>query len=320
MKKIKIVSSALITAIILTSCATTSESANSQATNSHSKDKAPKEIVIEESPEDIFIKSLEGLSITKVSSPKEITKGKKFSEPFVFSASKADQTPAEGLSLTLEYPAAKAEGKITFEKTVLTTDSEGKITFTPEDTSFAAKTSIKVYPTPLNDDESLLKRLEPFTASADYKVKSDIASKGAVLFVWDFNEKDRPVNNSYNIQAEFRGRGITLVGNGPIGETSYIGKPKALYKDTYDIIGGSAYGYLIYGTIKFEEPVTALEDESGYYCILKAEIEAVNMKNGSLVYSSVTTYESKGKNWNECVSNGKDKLSELVVSDIMYGL
>ena len=91
-------------------------------------------------------------------------------------------------------------------------------------------------------------------------------------------------------------------------------------KDTYAIIGGNQYGYLIYGTIKFEQPVTALEDESGYYCIFKAEIEAVNMKNGNIVYSSVTTYESKGKNWNECVSKGKDKLAELVVSDIIYGL
>jgi hypothetical protein len=111
-----------------------------------------------------------------------------------------------------------------------------------------------------------------------------------------------------------------MVGNGPIGETSYIGKPKALYKDTYDIIGGTAYGYMIYGTIKFEQPVTALEDESGYYCILKAEIEAVSMKKGDVIYSSVISYESKGKNWNECVSKGKEKLAELVVSDIIYGL
>ena len=77
---------------------------------------------------------------------------------------------------------------------------------------------------------------------------------------------------------------------------------------------------MIYGTIKFEQPVTALEDESGYYCILKAEIEAVGMKKGDVIYSSVSTYESKGKNWNECVSKGKEKLAELVVSDIIYGL
>lgn len=320
MKKNKIVLSALITSIILTSCATTPEAAENQDSANHSKDKAPKAIVVQESPEDIFIKSLEGITVQKVSSPKEISKGRNFAAPFVFSVTKADGTPAEGFALTLEYPASKSEGSINFNKVELLTDAEGKISFTAEQPSFAVKTSVKAYPTPVSEDSSLAERLKPYTAEADWKVKSDLASKGAVLFVWDFNEKDRPVNNSYNIQAEFRSRGITMVGNGPIGETSYIGKPQALYKDTYDIIGGNAYGYMIYGTIKFEQPVTALEDESGYYCILKAEIEAVGMKKGDVIYSSVISYESKGKNWNECVSKGKEKLAELVVSDIIYGL
>ena len=73
-------------------------------------------------------------------------------------------------------------------------------------------------------------------------------------------------------------------------------------------------------TGKTKESVTENEDGSGYYCLLKAEIEAVNMKNGSKIYTSVITYESKGKNWNECVSKGKDKLSQLVVDDLIYGL
>lgn len=319
MKRIKIVFLSLISITLLTSCATTTVESQSKTTSNH---KTPsREIETKkETAEDLFIKSLEGITITKVSSPKEITKGRSFSEPFVFSAKKADGSAAEGFALTLEYPVSKSIEGINFEKIDFVTDSEGNIYFTPAQTSFAAKTKVNVYPTPISDDASLPERLKPYTASADWKVKSDIASKGAVLFIWDYNEKDRPVNNSYNIQAEFRGRGITMVGNGPVNETSYIGKPKALYKDTYDIIGGTQYGYLIYGTIKFEQPVTENEDGSGYFCLLKAEIEAVNMKNGSKIYTSVITYESKGKNWNECVSKGKDKLSQLVVDDLIYGL
>ena len=279
------------------------------------------EIVIEESPEDIFIKSLEGISIAKVSSPKEVYKGRKFAEAFVFQAKAADGQPLENLSLTLTYPASKSvdEG-ISFEKTELITDAEGKITFTPEATSFAAKTKVSVYPTPINENPELMERLKPFTAEADWKVKSDLPSKGAVLFVWDFNEKDRPVNNFANLQAECRTRGITMVGNGPVNETSYLGKQQALYKDTYKIIGGNAYGYLIYGTIKFEQPVTAKEDGSGYFCIIKADIEAYDMKNGNKVYTFTASYESNGKNWNECVSKGKDKIAEFIVTDIIYGL
>ena len=333
MKLNKIVLLTLSSIFILASCATTSEITNIETTETSTtktaaankthtaKEKTvPKPVVVEETKEEIFLKSLEGISIKKISSPKEITKGRNFAEPFVFSATKADGSAVEGLALTLEYPASKSEEGISYEKVQLTTDAEGKISFTATTTAFAAKTTVKVYPTPVSEDAQLAENLKAYTAEADWKVKSDIASKGAVLFVWEHNEKNRPINNYSNLQGEFRIRGITMVGNGPVNDTSYIGKQKSLYKDTYAIIGGTQFGYLIYGTVKFEQPVTALEDGSGYYCVLKAEIEAYSMKDGSKLYSSVTSYESKGKNWNECVSKGKDKLSELIVSDIIYGL
>ena len=317
MKKNKIVLLSITSIFLFASCASTPESSETKPAH-HSK--PPKAIISQETKEDTFIKSLEGISVQKLSSPKEISKGKTFAAPFIFSVTKADGSPVENFALTITYPSEKTEEGIIFGKTELITNAEGQVTFTAEQPAFAAKSKVSAFPTPVSEDPSLPERLKPFTAEADWKVKSDLASKGAVLFVWDYNEKDRPVNNSYNIQAEFRGRGITMVGNGPVNETSYIGKPKALYKDTYDIIGGNQYGYLIYGTIKFDQPVTENEEGDGYYCVLKAEIEAVNMKNGNKIYSAVTTYESKGKNWNECVSKGKDKLAELVVSDIIYGL
>ncbi len=320
MKKTNLIFTSILVTAFFSACATTQVTSSKEKHSNHDKS-SPKSIIVEKTPEEKFLEEIEGISVKKVSSPKEITLGRAFAEPFVFSVTNADGTPAADFKLTAEIPSSKSEGVIAFDKTEVTTDSEGKISISISDNpAFSARTVVSVYPTPISEDANLAEKLKNYTATADWKVKSDIASKGAVLFVWDYNEKDRPVNNSYNIQAEFRGRGITMVGNGPVNETSYIGKPKSLYKDTYDIIGGNAYGYLIYGTIKFEQPVTALDDGSGYYCILKAEIEAVNMKNGNKIYSSAISYESKGKNWNECVSKGKDKLSELVVDDILYGL
>ncbi len=323
MKKLhKIISSLLGVMMLFLSCASTPDTKTEDKQNTTEKTTAnPKnEIVVTQSPEEIFLESLEGIVINKVSSPKEISLGSAFSGPFIFSVTNSDGKAVTDFKVTLSYPASKANGKINFESIELVTDSEGKISFTAEKPTFSANTSVSIYPTPVSEDSELAEKLTQFTAKADWKVKSDVARKGAVLFIWDYNERNRPENNSYNIQAEFRGRGITMVGNGPVNETSYIGNPKALYKDTYEIIGGSQYGYLIYGTVKFEQPVTALEDGSGYTCTLKAEIEAVSMKNGALLYSSVITYQAKGKNWNECVSEGKDKLSELVVDDIVYGL
>ena len=321
MKKTTQIFTGTLAVLLLSACASNPAESSNENLSTHDKS-APKAVItVQKTPEELFLESLEGTTVKTVSSPKAVNSGRAFAAPFVFSVSKADGTPAENFSLTVEYPVSKTDGVIAFEKAEYVTDADGNISVSfPEKTSFAANVKVKAYPTPVSEDAALAEQLKAYTATADWKVKSDIATKGAALFVWDFNEKGRPENNSYNIQAEFRGRGITNVGNGPVNESSYIGKIKSLYKDTYDIIGTSVYGYLLFGTIKFEQPVTALEDGSGYYCVFKAEIGALNMRNGNQIYSTEITYESKGKNWNECVSKGKDKLSELVVDDIIYGL
>lgn len=320
MKKTKLLIVSSIAFLLLCSCASTPESENGSKTENHKSHSEKTSTIVQESPEDKFIKSLEGISITNTETPKEVEKGKNFAKPFTFQVTSSDGTPVSDFAVTISYPASKSDNKINFATTDLRTDENGNVSFTPDKTSFAVKTKLTAYPTPDSDSETLLERVKKFSASADWAVKSDIKSKGAALFVWDFNEKGRPENNSYNIQAEFRSRGITNVGNGPVNESSYIGNTKALYKDTYEIIQTSVYGYLIYGTIKYEEPVTANEDGNGYYCVLKAEIGILNMKDGSQVYSSEISHKAEGKNWTECVSKAKDKLSELVVDDIMYGL
>ena len=118
------------------------------------------------------MKSLEGISITKVSSPKEVTKGKSFAAPFVFAAAKADGSPAEGLSLTISYPASKSEGKINYEKAEAITDAEGKISFEAAQTSFAAASKVSVYPTPVTEDKELaeeLKKVFPCSIGTKWK-------------------------------------------------------------------------------------------------------------------------------------------------------
>lgn len=325
MKKSYSIATGIFAAILFASCASTPD-INNEKHSEEEKTSSKAVITVQKSPEELFLESLEGISIKKISSPKEVTLGRKFSEPFVFQVLQADGSPKDNFSVTVTYPEAKSlEKGIIYNSAVILSDEEGKIIFTPENNSFAVNAKVTAIPTPIEsaDEETaekLKENLKIYMTEANWKVKSDIASKGAALFVWDFNEKDRPVNNSYNIQAEFRGRGITNVGNGPVNESSYIGKIKSLYKDTYDIIGTNVYGYLVFGTIKFEEPVTAMEDGKGYYCVLKADIGALRMKDGNQIYSSVITYKAEGQNWNECVSKGKDKLSKLVVDDIIYGL
>ena len=76
MKKTTLLITSAMSMLLVISCA--SNPAESEAADSKNKtNSAPVVIeVIQETPEMLFLKSLEGISITKVSSPKEVTKGK----------------------------------------------------------------------------------------------------------------------------------------------------------------------------------------------------------------------------------------------------
>lgn len=315
----------LFSLFVFFSCASTKNIINNEIESKNDEVPVPEISVITEVPqekiptaEELFTESLNDISISLINSPKVTTKNRAFSSAFEFQVLK-ENSPVFQYSVTIEYPESKnSAGEITFAKKIDFTDENGKIIFMPEKPNFACASTVTVYPTPLNDSEEVLQATNAKKVSANYSVRSDIVSKGAVLFIWDCNEKNRPVNNSYEILSEFRKRGITMVGNAPVNESSYIGKPlDFLYKENYEIIQDS-YGYLICGTVKFAKPVE--KNEQGYVCSLISEINAVDMKNGKLVFSKIFKHEANGKNWNDCVSKCKTQLAQKILDEIMYGI
>lgn len=268
--------------------------------------------------EELFIESLNDVTVSVVSSPKVATKNRAFASAFEFQILK-EGNPVSEFAVTLEYPESKnAEGEVTFAKKTFLTDEKGKVVFAPGKPTFACASKVTVYPTPLNDEKSVLQAVDAKKVSAEWLVRSDIISKGAVLFVWDYSEKNRPVNNSYEILSEFRKRGMTMVGNAPVNDSSYIGRSlDFLWKENYEIIEDS-YGYLICGTVKFVKPVEP--GEQGFTCSLISEIQGVDMKNGKLIFSKTFTREANGKNWNDCVSKCKSQLAQKIIDEIIYGL
>ncbi len=273
----------------------------------------------EKSQDDIFIESLEGLSFTFTASPKITNIKRAFSSNYTFIAKDKDGNPLANYPVTISYPNGKEDGELTYKEIDVLTDQNGSYTYEPAVPTFSANTTLAVYPTPINNSDKVFDAAINHRSEADWKVRSDIITKGAVLFIWDFNEKGKAINNSYEILSEFRTRGMTMVGNAPVNETSYIGKPlSTLYKENYEIIENS-YGYLIVGTVKFTKPVEATDDGK-YLCSLVAEIQAVTMKDGKKFYSSTFTHEAKGKNWNACVTKAKSELAEEIVDALVYGL
>ena len=335
MKKYKIIATVCI-ASVFCSCQTSKVNNEQDNLNDISEPaieiKNLKEIEYAESLTNIFIKS--------ISSPKEIIKGRKFKEPFKFSVSKIQniesqtestdensttttETPIANFKVNVKYPSSKEKTELQFSTIELTSDENGIISFNPENTNFTCATSIEVSPAIPQDinasDEVVINAIQQKKITKDIKIKSDIINKGAVLFVWEYNEKGRPTGNSYNILSELRKRGITLTGNAPVSDVSYIEKPLSeLYQANFEIIGSTMYGYLLSGTLKFEQPVTKVED--GYTCTLVFQLDGIDMKTGDVIFSTTQSHSAQGSNWNNCVSKCKNELTVKIVDELIYGL
>lgn len=335
MKKYKIIAT-LVIASVFCSCQTSKVNNEQDNLNDISEPvieiKNLKEIEYAESLRNIFIKS--------ISSPKEIIKGRKFKEPFKFSVSKIQniesqtestvensttttETPIANFKVNVKYPSSKDKSELQFSTIELTSDENGIISFNPENTNFTCASSIEVSPAIPQDinasDEVVINAIQQKKITKDIKIKSDIINKGAVLFVWEYNEKGRPTGNSYNILSELRKRGISLTGNAPVSDVSYIEKPLSeLYQANFEIIGSTMYGYLLSGTLKFEQPVTKIED--GYTCTLVFQLDGIDMKTGDVIFSTTQSHSAQGSNWNNCVSKCKNELTVKIVDELIYGL
>lgn len=335
MKKYKIIAT-LVVASVFCSCQTSK--VNNEQDNLN--DISEPVIEIKNLKEIEYVESLTNIFIKSISSPKEIIKGRKFKEPFKFSVSKIQniesqtestvensttttETPIANFKVNVKYPSSKEKTELQFSTIELTSDENGMISFNPENTNFTCASSIQVFPAIPQDvnasDEVVINAIQQKKITKDIKIKSDIINKGAVLFVWEYNEKGRPTGNSYNILSELRKRGITLTGNAPVSDVSYIEKPLSeLYQANFEIIGSTMYGYLLSGTLKFEQHVTKVED--GYTCTLVFQLDGIDMKTGDVIFSTTQSHSAQGSNWNNCVSKCKNELTVKIVDELIYGL
>lgn len=270
----------------------------------------------EPTPEEIFIQSLENVKIEFTQFPKTANYNKAFSSSYKVLVTE-NETPLSNYSVTFFYPESKSE-TVEYGKIDVLTDENGVAEFLPSPLPFGIKDYVVAYPTPAFENPDVVDACLQKSEQAVIKVRSNIMTKGALLFIWDFNEKGKPVNNSYEFLSEIRGYGIGLAGNAPINESNLIDTPiETLYKKNYEIVE-DAYGYLICGTNKFVEPVSEVED--GYKCSLISDIKIVNMKTGKVQFSKSFTHEATGKNWTQCTTKCKEELAAIVCEEIIYGL
>lgn len=325
MKKRKLFIKSLIYASILSihliSCATSNQEQNKTNDIIAVEEEIPAEaevIIVEPSAEELFLERLSGISLKFVNAPAKIKKGKEFKSSFDVLVTNAAEEPVADFELSFTYPAKKSGSQLVFESINIPTNADGIASFMPSNTSFAANSKISVLPAYDSELNITEEELAPYKAEADFLIESDITSRGAIMFVFEFTENGKPSKNSYDILSALRNKGVYQIGNAPISDTEYINASKAkIYKENYEYVG-SDIGYLIGGTIKFLCPVEKIDDE--YKASLCADIYGIDMKSGQVIYESRHEASSTGTNWNSAVSNCKTKLTKIVTDDIMLGL
>lgn len=301
LKKSLLLTSVLIA--LLVSCGTTSSTQD-------------KKTVSAPSPKDTeFIESLNSVKINVLQTPRPAEFDKPFTSSFIFQAKNTDGSILPNYNVTIEYPVSHDDDDIKYEKTTTFTDESGKVLFKPTKTDFTVNAKIYCYPTPPSSKKSTVMAAKEARSSTKFQIKSRIASKGALLFIWEYNERNKPTTNCYTILSELQARGTT-VGNAPVNQESYIGaSTDTIYKKNYEIVQNN-FGFLIGGTIKYEKPV-AKNDDNLWECSLVSEIYVIDMTSGKEIFRKTYDCDEEDSKYDKAVSNCKKAISKEIVDDLV---
>lgn len=277
---------------------------------------------VQETPESLYAKKIEGIKLSAVSYPKETQKTRAFEDPFVFVAQNSDGTAAAGLDLTISYPESRVEGRISYATANLTTDNSGKVTFVPATPTHSFNTKISAFPAGDVTNQKIAELASSASVSSPYKVRTNMAVSGGTIAIVDFNAQNKPiVNNSVsssNVLMALMQKGFKRVGNADFTNDILKDDISSVYKSAKNLLGNTS-SYLVFGTVKYASQIEKTEDNK-YTLTLTGKITCLNMKDGSIL---CTTEESatvtEDKEWN-CLASARKALSQKFADSIYYGL
>ncbi len=265
--------------------------------------------------EQFFAMEIIQKKIELLEQPSDTTKGKAFNKSYKIKLTDTNtQEILANYPIIISYPVSKTEVKTENVKT----DENGIYTFTPAVPDFVVKGEFRAYLNLATKKEHIINLAKEAGIKADFNVKSDLPKKGAILFIWEYDEKQKPSRNFYNLISEIQKQGSTKVGNAPINDESDIGKPvENLWKRNKEIVNDD-FGYLIIGTVKYEKAIEKTDD--GWYCKLLADIQIVDMTDGKVIYTNSYSCDTVQPKWEKAASTCKEKLGKIIADDIIYAL
>lgn len=222
------------------------------------------------------------------------------------------------MPITVSYPASRTDDSIVYDEIVLTTDENGHVEFMPGVPAFSFDEAVTFYPTPVNSNPETVKAARAASVTAPYKVRTDLAKKSGILYVFDFDDKGRALTNSRYILRDFINSGVRS-GNSPISSPNYLNQNIAsLYKATRAIVGNTA-GFMVSGSIKFTAP-SERKDDGTYVCTLVADVACIDMQNGEVLYKTQQRASETGASQSLAAEACRKKIASQTVHAILYGM
>ena len=265
-----------------------------------------------------FLTKISDIALNVVSFPKQTVKHSPFSSAYTLFVKDAAEKGVSGMPITVSYPASRTDDSIVYDEIVLTTDENGHVEFMPGVPAFSFDEAVTFYPTPVNSNPETVKAARAASVTAPYKVRTNLAKKSGILYVFDFDDKGRALTNSRYILRDFINSGVRS-GNSPISSPNYLNQNIAsLYKATRAIVGNTA-GFMVSGSIKFTAP-SERKDDGTYVCTLVADVACIDMQNGEVLYKTQQRASETGASQSIAAEACRKKIASQTVHAILYGM
>ncbi|MBQ8013308.1 MAG: hypothetical protein IJ257_02775 [Treponema sp.] len=284
-----------------------------------------KEIVIEPTASELYAKKIAATKITLLSSPKETTKTKIFTAPYLLKIEDAEGKAIESFELSVIYPAKRQDGEIVFTETLITSDSEGIASFLPPVPEFSFNSEISFYPKYEKENVSetellkINKIAEENAVKAAFKVQTNLKAAGGALALVDFNQNGKaitsnPISSSKLLMTLMK-LGFVRIGNAPqeISDAVIRGDEKKIYSLGKAI----APSFLIFGSVNID---SAEKTDAGFTYTLSTHIKSFDMKTGIITFATKKTVTLTDKNDWSALDKARAKLTDEIANEIKYGI
>ncbi|MGI5172035.1 hypothetical protein H0R92_00320 [Treponema sp. OMZ 840] len=262
----------------------------------------------------------ENINIKIVNSPSETKSGFAFTSAFSIAVTDKQGHPAASVGFTVKYPSSRINDNLVFATEEIQSDKNGIVVFSSPLPEFSCNTHVSFYPTAAVMDSQVLQYAEENSVKIPYKVYTDKTNKSLSVSILDYTESGKAITSnsltsSSLLKALFR-KGFRRAGNSDFINEIHNGNIDLLYKNASALFRGQI-DYLIFGTVKYESPVTKTEDEL-YEAVQRIDLFIMDIKTSDIILQTSYSFSAKEKNQWQVLDTIRNKLLAPAIAEYIY--